>query len=74
MMGKFLKWVTPQTYNGHGGPAHGTISGYLGGCGCMWCLSAYRANKDYQQDREQDYLEWLASVKQMQQSATGTSS
>src|SRR5262245_50566479 len=35
IMGKFLKWVTPQTYNGHGGPAHGTMSGYLGGCRCM---------------------------------------
>lgn len=23
---------------------HGTLAGYLAGCGCMWCLSAKAAN------------------------------
>jgi hypothetical protein len=61
-MGEFLKWVTPQSYSGHREPAHGTISGYVDRCRCMWCLSAAQANEEYQQDRERDYLEWLARV------------
>lgn len=34
---KMLGWSTPQQYEGHGKPAHGTQAGYNQGCRCLFC-------------------------------------